>query len=235
MEQLANVTLGILCGGRSQRFGSDKGLYRPDTASSLVVSAIERLAPGFSETIVIVHDEAQRELYEAELAEHLPIDALGHVRVVADRDYYQDPVRAALTGIAVGLQAIDTPYLLATAVDQIRIEHTDVAILCSNITALLSLPHHPAVAYLDPYQGGIMPLPSLWPRRGLPKVQALIREGIYELRATLENMSVIQFDPGRAFERIKSNANRKADLTPASTSRSAMDELREALWPISRT
>ncbi len=236
MEQLANVTLGILCGGRSQRFGTDKGLFRPDGSPSLIVSAIERLAAGFSETVVIVHDEAQRELYESELAEHLPLDALGHVRIVADRDYYQDPVRAALTGIAAGLQAIDTPYLLATAVDQTRMEHPDLAILCSNITALLSLPHHPAVAYLDPYHGSIMPLPALWPRRGLPKVQALIREGIYELRATLESMSVIQFDPGRAFDRIKSNANRKMDVTVASNSdTSALDQLREVLWPISRT
>lgn len=229
MPNLNQVSLAILCGGRSQRFGTDKGLYAATDHEPLVVRAINSLGVNFSEINVIVRDDDQKQIYRRTLSEHVCFNGKEGVQVLADEDEQDQPPRAAISGIVTALKVSRAPYALTVAVDQFRIRAQDLDILCTSLETFSRLRSKPAVAYTNKLQGDVLPLPSLWPKDSLSRIEQCMERNILSIKAIMNHIPVIQFDPGRNYPFLIANANFQTDLNITSSA----TKRKEKPWPIS--
>ena len=229
MPKSNQVSLAILCGGQSQRFGTDKGLYAAADHEPLVVRAINSLSGNFSEINVIVRDNNQKRNYQRTLSKHGCFNGKESVQVLADEDEQEKPARAAISGIVTALKVSRAPYALTVAVDQFRIRAQDLDILCTSLETFSRLRSKPAVAYTNKLQGDVLPLPSLWPKDSLSNIEQCMGRNILGIKAIMNHIPVIQFDPGRNYPFLIANANFQKDLNINSSEA----KHKEKPWPIS--
>ena len=97
--QKHEVTIAILCGGRSARLGTDKGLYSPLGDEPLVARAVRLFSPFAREVLIVVRDDVQAATYLASLKQNLAGFELQCVRVVTDSMDQSAAPQAALSGI----------------------------------------------------------------------------------------------------------------------------------------
>jgi molybdopterin-guanine dinucleotide biosynthesis protein A len=134
----SDVTVAILAGGKSSRFGSDKALAPvPGELQTFLVRAAEVARAVADEVIVIGPERAGLEGPK--------------LRFIPD----QFPGEGPAGGIITALSCVATGRLIVLACDQPLIASTD-------LTALLEgAEDHPAVAFAS-RDGGIQPLPCLF-------------------------------------------------------------------------
>lgn len=144
-----DVTLAVLAGGRSERFGSDKALARL-RGTALLVRVAGGLGRAFGETIVVA-DSADR------------YRGLPGVRVVADRM----PGRGPLGGIHAALEEASRDRVIVTAVDAPLVDPA----LMDRLVATT------ADAGAFERGGFVHPLPSIYRRCAvLPIVRRIVAE-----------------------------------------------------------
>jgi len=189
--------LALLCGGRSTRLGTDKGLFRPLADESMVARALRLLGNQFTEILVVVKDEEQAQLYRRELSGHdLPGQSL---LVVPD----QSATSAALSGIEAALGATKLQAIVVLPVDQVgvRARHLD------DLIAGFSRSTAPAAAYLDTAASDILPFPSVWKKSSYERVAALREGGALSVKRALSELeSCVVADPA-SMAQLRLNCN----------------------------
>lgn len=118
---------------------------------------------------------------------------------------------------------------MVLAVDQFRLREDDLETLCAGLDTFSKLPSKPAIAYTHRHQGDLLPLPSLWPKDCLRIVEQCMNDHILGVKAIMNHMPVIQFDPGRNYPFLIANANFQHDLEPTPVQHTR----KERPWPIS--
>ena len=205
--QKSSATLAILCGGRSQRFGTDKGLHAPLGDEPLVVRAIRLLQGAFTEILVVVRDEDQARIYEAVLKHHLAYALGAPWRIVQDiteheadrRIYSQAP--CALLGVSTALHHAKNSLIVAVPVDQIGVRP-------SHLRQLLDEGHdsdRPTSFVGD--DGTYLPFPSLWHKSHQARIDARIIACGLSVRGTLAELDAHGIAAKDALAELNLNAN----------------------------
>jgi len=138
---LPGVTGIVLAGGRSSRFGSDK-LRAEISGKSLLEHAVESVAEGATEVIVVCAPDDDRPLPEARIP----------VRRVVDPAAFGGP----LVGLRSGLEAAAEPIVIVVGGDMPSVRPSVLAAL---IRALLAAPDQVNAAVLAS-RGTLVPLPA---------------------------------------------------------------------------
>src|SRR5205085_11765088 len=97
MNKTPRLSLAVLCGGRSARLGSDKGLYQPLGDEALVARAVRLWGELSSDVLIVVRDQEQANVYESSLSRLLTDPEFRSVRIVTDAA--TSTTHAALNGV----------------------------------------------------------------------------------------------------------------------------------------
>ena len=187
------VTVCLLAGGRSRRFGSDKALF-PVEGVALIERLYAELRKIGTEVWISVRDSTQYyELHPPAI--HVP-DTL--------------PGAGPLAGIAACMERMQTEWLLVVACDMPRITEEAVQILVQ-----ARAPDVDAVVAQTP-DGRWHPLFALYHRRIRVEVEAYLASGERSLHGLLRRLRKVQWvvlDPEYLF-----NMNRPTDWPSQDTS-----------------
>ena len=165
---LPGVTGIVLAGGRSSRFGSDK-LRAEISGKSLLEHAVESVAKGATEVIVVCAPDDDRPLPEARIP----------VRRVVDPAAFGGP----LVGLRSGLEAAAEPIVIVVGGDMPSVRPSVLAAL---IRALLAAPDQVNAAVLAS-RGTLVPLPAaLRTGAATDRVRRLVDDGERRLRSVFE-------------------------------------------------
>ncbi len=200
-----DVTLAVLCGGRSARLGSDKGLYQPLGDEPLVSRAVRLNGPLFKKVLVVVRDHAQAAAYREVLETTLEDFELSTVKVVSDQDVMASAGRvlphATIAGLQTALHFSETDRLVVLPVDQVGVRPVHLGRLLEAR----------ACAYADA-DGQPLPYPSVWPKASLEHLAALVEAGSYGVRSALLALDAKLVPAGEFTEELAFNGNTKEEL-----------------------
>jgi len=150
------IPAAILAGGASKRMGSPKASLRFGSGT-LLQHQIRRLAPLFSEVLVV--------------AKEPPEAALGHARVLLD----STPKQASIYGLSRALEeAEDRVFVLAVDLPMITPRVIGAIVEKGLATG--------APAVVPEAEGRLQPLAALWRRMVLPAARARIARGDLSLQ-----------------------------------------------------
>lgn len=169
----AEVTAIVLCGGRSTRFGSDKGLafWRGRRLVDHVLAGLPAERAG---TILALRRDQERDPWPAA---SLARDAAG------------DP-EGPLRGVIGGLEACPTEWAWIVACDQPRIQASLLRTLCSAAA--------PTTSILVPvWQGRLQPLTGLYRTTAAPMLKQAREAGRWSLIGALEMVGFQRFPEER--------------------------------------
>lgn len=183
-----DVTVAILAGGKSRRFGSDKALaVIPSTGLTFLQHAIE-VARRIAHEVVVVGGDATRY-------------ADSGARVVPD----SAPDCGPVGGLSTALNLVTTKYLVVTGVDQPMLTAADLRRLLDGLGA------GAAAVFAGP-EGRFEPLPvALVVSRCRAVVQNLARTGSLPLRDAICGLEPTIYDPGDVTRRML-DADTRDDL-----------------------
>lgn len=117
MENGRIHTLALLCGGRSERLGMDKGLFKPTGDESLIRRALRIFGNHFRSILIVVHDEDQKKMYEQEVSKIF----WPTVSIVKDTTFETSGDRCALAGVHSALQASESERIAVLPIDQVGV------------------------------------------------------------------------------------------------------------------
>lgn len=189
VKKIRNVTVAIIAGGKSQRFGEPKALAKFGQQTLMDFSL--QLARRLSRRIFVVSGNNEY---------HLPVG----IKVYSDLL----PERGPLGGIHTALFYSATPYLATLPCDMPLLSVRVYQILHQHLKA-----GRPVVAVSEK---GWEPLVAIWPREALPIVEAYLMSEQLSLRNVLQALEVVEvsmprhltpYDPDIFF-----NINTKNDL-----------------------
>lgn len=201
----ATTSLAVLCGGRSRRLGTDKGLYEPLGDEPLFARAVRLLGDDFGEILIVTRDEAQAQVYEDAVARHLSEPERAKVRVVADASTgYCVLPEAAIAGVHTAVATAAFERVVVLPVDQVGVRPL-------HLRRLVREAADQAAAFEDD-EGGILPFPSLWPKASRERLAALMEAGAFSVRGALAEAACakVQADDWRA--ELAFNGNTAAEL-----------------------
>lgn len=202
------ASLAILCGGRSTRLGTDKGLYRPCGEESLVCRSCRILGASHNEILIIVKNEAQAGLYWAELEAMLSDKITGPVRIVADSTLSSAKENAAISGVITALSSSVHPLVSVVAVDQVALRTYHLDKLRSAISGRKEL----AATYYDINPADPMPFPCVWRREAFSKLKPFAAEGMLSVKRALTRLKAVCLPAHRYRSRLMVNGNTRAAL-----------------------
>lgn len=205
MKAHTSATLAILCGGRSSRLGTDKGLYCPLGDESLLARAVRLWGDLFQEILVVVRDEEQAEIYQTAV-ESLP-HTLGKVRLIHDQMEEGDRPQCSLTGVYSAIFHARFPMVMVLPVDQVAVRALHLQKLLINDDEVLNHPR----AFSDANEE-LQPFPSLWPRSLSVKVKDAIANGSLGVARNLWEAGVIPLDGGAYAHELGINGNTATEL-----------------------
>jgi molybdenum cofactor guanylyltransferase len=155
------TTAIILAGGRSSRMGSPKALL-PFDGEPLIVHLVQRLAPMFSEVIVVAAP--------GQVLPDLP------ATVVRDEVAYQGPVG----GLSYGLRAAAGEFAFVTSCDS--------AFLQSAVVSYLLSLKDDVDAVVPRWERRVQPLLAVYRRSILPQLEARVAGGELRAAAVLDKL-----------------------------------------------
>lgn len=203
--QQHDASLAILCGGRSARLGTDKGLYSPLGDEPLVARAVRLFSPYAKEILIVVRDDSQAQMYSEALKQSLAPHERQNLRVVPD--HVAGP-QAALSGIASALAAATYETVVAIPVDQVGVRPLHLGHLL-----LRPAPEDVArpAAFTDA-GGEWMPFPSRWRRAHLGRLDALAEAGSLRVKSALAELHATPIPADEFAEELSFNGNTKEEL-----------------------
>jgi cyclic pyranopterin phosphate synthase len=207
------TTLALLCGGRSARLGTDKGLYQPLGDEPLVARAVRLLADDFAEVLVVVRDAAQAALYERAVSAHVPDAARANLRIVHDTMRLDVQPQAALAGVATALMTATCERVIILPIDQVGVRRLHLRRLSAGApdgrAASFDMLPAPDSADSGAHR---RPFPSLWPRATAERVDALIAAGALSIRRVLDELGAATLSERDFDAELDVNANTRAVL-----------------------
>lgn len=199
--------VAILCGGESQRFGTDKGLFCPRAKNeSIVGKAIRRFLPVTKHVWIIVKDDKQRQTYQDALARELLWDE-NKISVITDCDALPEYLcqRSALTGIATALSVVPSNSMVAIIpVDQVGIRPLHLSKLLRDAGDVTSSTR-PVCFQLS--SNRIEPFPSIWPQGSKAHILSRIASGENSVIQALLSADAITVPCGSHEIDIRTNVN----------------------------
>lgn len=195
-----DVTGGILAGGRSSRFGSNKALFSPD-GETLIERAAALLRP-LCHTVLISASHANANAYaflELDIVEDLHSDCgpLGGLEAMLER--------CATSWLLV--LTCDMPYVNSEAL-QTMISHARLSDVLDD-----SLPR--AFAWQRMSDGSISPFPLLIKRSVLPQLREQMHHEHYGVKAFLRTVDTYYIKTDS--EELLRNVNRPEDWNPGNS------------------
>ncbi len=210
MTPFSNTTLAVLCGGRSSRLGSDKGLFQPLGDEPLVARAVRLWGEAFEEILIVVRDEAQASLYEAAIKRHLADVDAARLRIVHDGVRDGAAPHAAITGIATALKVATKAIVVAVPVDQLGVRALHLRKL---VTAAAGRSTPVAAIAFDDAERVVHPFPSLWSRvEAAPRLGALLEAGSFSVRGALTELEAAALPSGEYTDELSFNGNTAGEL-----------------------
>lgn len=202
------ASLAVLCGGRSTRLGTDKGLFAPLGDEPLFARALRLLGDRFAEILLVVRDDEQAERYRQALLSLGDADVLSRTRIVCDLDVDQAAPSAAIAGIRTALAEATQPAVITLPVDHIGVRaiHLDRLMMGAGDAVAACFGTAPD------FDAGLMPFPSLWRRPALARLAACVLSGSYGVRAALATLGATAVEPGPFAGELDVNTNTLADL-----------------------
>lgn len=202
-------TLAILSGGRSQRLGTDKGLYRPLGDESLFARGVRLLGDGFAEILLVTRDEAQATIYRDAVERELTEDEQRRVRIVTDASAgYSVLPEAAIAGVHTAIWSAKTEHVTILPVDQIGVRTLHLKKLSRAFADSDAL----AVAF-----GGEdtepLPFPSIWKKTARERLAARMEAGSFSVKGALSDIGAKTVEVGEYAEELERNGNTAAELT----------------------
>lgn len=197
----------ILCGGRSQRMGKDKGLMNLD-GDPFIIHLLKMVAKITEEIILVLRDKKQVELYKncindfkSQIHNHDP-----HIKLVVDIEVDQGPLLGLYTGLShiksegALVLPCDSPFVSPYFVDKM-FELTEVSEAC------ILVPVWP--------DGSTEPLHSYYCKECIPIIQKQLENGFRNVKSLLEKIDVAYvgvevLDPGK---KSFINLNRPEDVS----------------------
>jgi GTP 3',8-cyclase len=193
-----NVSVAILCGGRSSRLGSDKGLFRPLGEKSLVSRMIARMGDHFGEILIVCKNEEQADLYREELnGNSAPL------RIVCDSDLPYNYKDAALCGVATAVASAKNSRCLVFPVDQIGLRF--------HIANKLLQPTDSTKPACFTLGGDHFPFPAVFSKTHLPRIRHAIEVGALSVRHLLEDLNATVVDGQPFAADLEANGNTHSD------------------------
>ena len=191
---LFDVTGGILAGGHSSRFGSNKALFSPD--GETLISQAARLLRPLCRQVLVSASHANAEAYTflgLDIVEDLHSDCgpLGGLEAMLDRCTF--PWLLVLT--------CDMPYVNSVAL-QTMISHAQLSDALDDC-----LPR--AFAWQRESDGSISPFPLLIKRSVLPQLREQMQDEHYGVKAFLRTVDTYYIKTDSA--QLLSNINRPED------------------------
>lgn len=201
------VSLAILCGGRSSRLGTDKGLYKPLGDESLVCRAIRLLGSAFGEILVIVHDPEQLDLYRRELTQNNDHDP--KIRLVHDQMVAGQWQQSALSGVYSALHFATYSHVVVMPVDQIGVRSFHLKKLLNDFHGSETVPR----AFVSSKQNDqLLPFPSLWPTSMKVRLEAALQAGSLGVMRNLWEAKVVPMAVGVYENELMVNGNTQSEL-----------------------
>lgn len=196
------TTLAILCGGRSTRLGTDKGLYQPLGDEPLFARAVRLLGDAYAEILLVTRDEAQTKLYQDAVSRELTDLERSKVRVVADSTTgYCVLPEAAIAGVHSAVVLAEHARVVVIPVDQIGVRSLHLRSL-----GKAAVTDHLAYAFSGS-DGEALPFPSLWRREASPRLAALLEAGSFSVRGALSDLGALKVDARDWHEELDLNGN----------------------------
>lgn len=195
-SHLKESTLAILVGGRSQRLGSEKGLYNPLGDETLIEHKIRTLGTGFKNVLVITRDHEQLALYKTAL-EHRP----NNIEIVSDEDHQSNPPNAALTGVLTALINSQTEHNVIVPVDQLGLKLSHIERLGGAFQA-----------YCDE-EGNIIPFPLVL-NKSVHKQQlaARVAGGALSIKGLVDSLGLKLMPAESLAKELSTNGNTKEQI-----------------------
>ncbi|NYB52431.1 MAG: molybdenum cofactor guanylyltransferase [Methanobacteriaceae archaeon] len=199
----------ILCGGRSQRMGTDKGLISLDSKPLIIhiMQTLERLA---DEIILVFRDEKQLSLYEKHInhfKKHLKEDGL-LIKMITDQEMDKGP----LMGLFTGLTHVESYGALVLPCDSPFISSDFVKMIFKCVEDDKTNEYSAIVPQWP--DGSVEPLHAYYHKKCLPLIKNRLKEGFNDVKSLykvvkVNYVDVNLLDPEKTSFR---NLNRPEDL-----------------------
>lgn len=202
------ASLAILCGGKSTRLGSDKGLYNPLGDEPLFARAIRLLGESFSERLIVVRDEQQAARYRDALLALKDDSLFNSTRIICDVDVDPQAPFAAISGIRTALCESSQDIVVAVPVDcvGVRIVHLNLLIARFQGTAASCFGSG------NELEAGMLPFPSVWRRGALPTINSQIMRGQLGVRKAIAELGGAVIEAGGFATELDVNPNTGDEL-----------------------
>lgn len=207
-------TLAVLCGGRSTRLGSDKGLYQPLGDEPLFARAVRLWGPLHSEVLLVVRDATQAKLYRAAVETHLTSDEVTKVRIVTDEDTGVCVLpTAAIAGVHTALATAKHEDVTVVPVDQIGIRplHLQKLFARAATTEASQGRRAPLVCFVAE-DDRALPFPSLWQKALRPRLLARLEDASFGVRHALRDLDAATVPAGDFAEELSFNGNTAEEI-----------------------
>ena len=179
LPELSEVTGVILCGGASRRMGRDKALIELD-GRRLIDTAVEALAEVAGRTVLASGSEAR------------------YAELGLDRVLDTGPGAGPLRGLLAGLEAAETPWIVALASDMPRVDGGLLRALLETASA------GGLEACLARSAKGAEPLCAVYHRRCAAAVRRALERGERKLVSFHGDVAVGYLDLGERADRARS-------------------------------
>lgn len=203
-----DATLAILCGGRSARLGTDKGLYQPLADEPLFARAVRLLGGSCKQILLITRDAAQRADYAEAVRRYLSAEDQAKVALASDDELAVDLPQATIAGLYTALTAAKTARVVVIPVDQVGVRPLHLGRL---FQAAAKADGQTAFAYATE-TGDFLPYPSLWRTTDKERIGALIQGGALSVRGALAELGASPTPANDFAEELAFNGNTKEEL-----------------------
>lgn len=197
----------ILCGGRSQRMGQDKGLMTLD-GDPLIISSLKIVEKLSDEIIMVLRDKKQLELYQKCVNDFKSKinNPNPNIKLVMDIEIDQGP----LLGLYTGLSQIKSEGALVLPCDSPFISPYFV-------NKMFELKEANKTCVLVPMwpDGSTEPLHSYYCKESIPVIKKQLENGYRHVKSLLDKTDVAFIDVGILDPEKRSfiNLNRPEDLS----------------------
>ncbi len=203
-----DATLAILCGGRSARLGTDKGLYQPLADEPLFARAVRVLGGSCKQVLLVTRDAAQRALYQSAVERFLSDEDQRKVAVVSDDQTGIDLPEATLAGVFTAVKSARETRVIVVPVDQVGVRPLHLGRL---LQAQAKADDTRPAAFANDADD-FLPYPSVWRAAHAERLAALIQAGALSVKGALGEFGATAAEAADFAEELAFNGNTKDEL-----------------------
>lgn len=206
-RQKRSISLAILCGGYSSRFGSDKGLFNPLGDEPIVARFVRLFEKQFSEIFIVVRNSSQADLYRAALAKVIESTNVCQIEIICDSAFTTNSPNSTLVGVYSALKASRNEQIVILPIDGLGVKpiHLKKLITASS--------NHEVVCFKRPdtNEEAILPFPSIWRKSTAVTIEGKIKDSHLGIISAIKTLNTSFVDPVNYLDELLVNANTKSE------------------------